>query len=177
MKVFTHGSNLNFQTSAREVYATDLHTLLQPYQPSEGAILFGSISLEKEVIYLHGFVQQITIHPEGEWRVHYQLNEKDEERQLVQPVEQIVLTQEAKFDIIEQEKPHTYQVFYLTFQENEDEEEITYFLAPDEGVTEPLAYVAEFYRHTAEVGRDIDFAVSGCHAFDLNRRLREQRTN
>lgn len=175
MKVFTHGSNLNFQTSAREVYATDLHTLLQPYQPTKRSILLGSISLEKEEIYLHGHVLQMTIQPENEWCVYYRLNETEEERQLRQPVEQIVLTQEAKFDIIEQEQSHTYQVFYLTF--TKEEEEITYFLAPAEGVTEPLAYVAEFYRHTAEVGRDIDFAISGCHAFDLNRRLREQRTN
>lgn len=175
MKVFTHGSNLNFQTSAREVYATDLHTLLQPYRPTDESILLGSISLEKEEIFLHGHIQSMTVQPEGDWRVHYRLVETDEERQLVLPVEQIVLTQEAKFEVIEQENPLVYQVFYLTFSKGE--EEITYFLAPGERVVEPLAYVAEFYRHTAEVGRDIDFAISGCHAFDLNRRLREQRNN
>ena len=173
MKVFTHGSNLNFQTSAREVYATDLHMLLAPYQPAKQPVLVGAISLDKEEIYLYGYGKQMTVQPDDNWCVSYRLPEENSERSLVHPVEEIVLTQEAQFDVIEKGETIRYQVFYLTFRDGE--EEITYFLAPSDTVEQPLAYVAEFYRHTADIGRDVDFAISGCHAYDFNRLLRERR--
>jgi hypothetical protein len=74
----------------------------------------------------------------------------------------LLLSQEACFDILDDQKGRLrYRVIYLTFIEHEGGE-TTYFIADGQGVSNPLACVAEFWQQVYEVGRDVDFNLSGC---------------
>ncbi|SHE79000.1 hypothetical protein SAMN05444392_103156 [Seinonella peptonophila] len=174
MRVFTHGSNVNFQESAREMLLPDLARYIHSFSFDAQANLFGTISLEREEIRVYGHAVAMDIDEQAEqFRFVYQLPETGEKQVLTYLLDHFQISHEAVFDVIENEQSVRYQAVYFTFEHSEEEE--TYFLAATQPVSEPLAYVAEFWRVTEAIGRDIDFAISGCSAFDLNRKLRAER--
>lgn len=175
MKVYTHGSHINFQQSAREIQLKDMVGILHPYLSQEAGCLFGNIMLENEEIYLFGELDEMSVDLQSEkWNISYRQADTEQITYIQYPFERFVLSQEAVFDVIEGEQQVSYSVLFLTFTD-EFAKEKNFFLAPQGVVSEPLAYVAEFWSVSSEVGRDMDFAISGCSASDLNQQLRAQR--
>ncbi len=171
--VFTHGSVVNFQESAREMFPEDLAYLFDTYLSDTDALLFGTIHLERQELHQFGYVQSLHIDPDRQlFRCLYTPMESSETKEIVRSLTELQISHEAHFDVIDQSQGKLrYQVAYVTF-EDDDGEEITYFLADGKRVENPLMYVAAFWEHVSEVGRDVDFSMTGCQAHDLSRKLK-----
>lgn len=163
MKVFTHGSSFNFQESAREMFITDLDQLIHSYQEDTKKIMLGTINLGKGEVHFFGHLQAVYFDEEnGTCELHFNMM-TGEERRVSYSLKALTISHDAVFEVFEEgDQKVTYQVLYVTFQKEEDETETTYFLAKEDVVKEPLAYVAEFWQQVSEVGRDVDFTVAGC---------------
>jgi len=170
MKVFTHGSMVNFQASAREMFAEDLQRLFQERLREHSSILFGTIDLDQEVLNIYGTLIQAEIsEDENRCVFTFSLSDGNEEKFVEQPFEELLISHEARFDILDEEKKQVeYSVLYVSFLSEETGEETTYFFADESGISHPLACVAQFWEQVHEVGRDTDFNVSGCAAHDLS---------
>jgi hypothetical protein len=162
LKVFTHGSVLNFQESAREMFLIDFQGMLKRYQQESDKVLFGTIDLGKEEICVMGHVQEALLNEENA-ACYFRFNRADgDEETLLKDVHSLHLTHDAIFDIVDDEKGTVrYQALFMTFLAEEEE---TYFFAAEEKVKESLAYVIDFWQRVNEVGRDANFSVVGCRA-------------
>ena len=61
MRVFSHGSNVNFHQSTKEMFAPDLNRIIQSFKESTESLLFGSIDVTNEALYVFGRLQKIEI--------------------------------------------------------------------------------------------------------------------
>jgi hypothetical protein len=175
-KVFTHGSMVDFQPSAREMFLPDLEKLMLQMIGQHEAILFGTIDLTKEEITLFGHIKDVKADEEkGSFSFEFLPVEEQESDWISHASEDLLISHEAIFTILdENEREVKYRVLYATFLE-ENGEEITYYMAPDRLVSHPLACVVEFWKKVHEVGRDIDFAESGCTAHEIKNLLKKKR--
>ncbi|MGA8943468.1 MAG: hypothetical protein WB502_12270 [Thermoactinomyces sp.] len=171
MKVFAHGCNINFQESVREMFVPDLKRLFDKAFAEQERLLFGKIYLDKEEIVVYGYLKNIVFSEENnECLFTYQLKDRPGDREERQKLEELHLSHEACFDIVDEKQGTVpYQVLYVTFMEEDSGGETTYFVADDQRVTQPLSCVAEFWQQVCELGRDIDFEMFGCTAHDLNK--------
>jgi len=172
MKVFTHGSNVNFQESAREMVPADLADVLKRYLSESNALLFGTIDLGQEELRQYGYVRAIHI-DEAQFRCIFLPFESKEEREITYAMDELLISHEAHFDVVDQKSGQLrYQVAYVTFEPDDVDQnnEITYFFADAERVENPLMYIATFWEQVHEVGRDTDFAMTGCRAHDLSKK-------
>lgn len=166
MKVFTHGSIYNFQESAREMFISDLEQLIANNQRETTKMLLGTIDIHKEELHLYGTVNELHFDLKNNLCVfRFQLME-GEKREISHSLDELAISHDATFDVLdESDREVRYQVIYLTFRDRESDEETSYFLAGDGGsVQEPLACVMEFWQQVWEIGRGVDFTVSGCRA-------------
>ncbi|MBA4541715.1 MULTISPECIES: hypothetical protein [Thermoactinomyces] len=162
MKVFTHGSNINFACSAREMTGSELERLIHEYQQEYRELLFGKIDLEQSEIYVYGTLEEAVINEDGD-RCRFRYRSEQGEGMEEHPFDQLLLSQEAHFDIIDEKKGRTgYRVLYVTFLEDGEDRETSYFFADANGVSQPLACVAEFWQQVIDIGRDVDFTMTGC---------------
>ncbi|SEM72198.1 hypothetical protein [Lihuaxuella thermophila] len=171
MKVFSHGCVVNFQESTREMFSSDLDRLINNLIRQTDQMLFGTVDLDKQEVRLFGHVQAIRLDEESDrCEMSFTLLEETGAETVVHSIEDLLISHEALFDILDDVKGQvSYRVVYLTFADGEGGGEITYFFADANAVTHPLACVAEFWQQVSEVGRDVDFNLSGCTAHDLNR--------
>ncbi|MBA4601369.1 hypothetical protein [Thermoactinomyces mirandus] len=171
MKVFAHGCNINFQESVREMFVPDLKRLFEKALAESDQLLFGKIDLEKQEIIVYGRLKEI-VFSEGknDFVFTYQLQNCPENKEERQKLEELYLSHEACFDIVDEKRGTIpYRVLYVTFMNENSGDETTYFVADERGGSQPLACVAEFWQQVYELGRDIDFEMFGCTAHDLNR--------
>lgn len=158
MKVFSHGSNVNFQTSTREMFFPDLESLLQDKIRSAQRLILGTINPHKEQLFVYGQLNQVTLTESTNI-----LQTEDEE--LILDPDQFLLSQEAIFTITDETKGQIdVEVLYLTYDKSG--EESIYFLFDEEMVTHPMSCVVQFYEQVKEIGRDVDFSLSGCTAHE-----------
>lgn len=170
MRVFTHGSMVNFQASAREMYASDLHRLLQKRIQQNSSILFGTIDLNHEELKIYGTLIQSEISEENNrCAFTFSLIDQDQEETVKHTYEELLISHEACFDIMDDHKGQVeYNVLYVSFLDEKTGEETTYFFADEHSVTHPLACVAQFWEQVHEVGRNTDFNLTGCIAHEVS---------
>lgn len=167
MKSFTHGMLFNFQEAAREMFARDLTRKLKEYLTEYPQSLFGTIDLETESIYVYGQLRQASVDEEAD-QCQFVYDAIDGQRLETRSYQELMITHEAGFDIVEDEgEPFYYDVLFITFMDEANGKETTYFIADQQRVAQPLAYVGEFWQRVSEVGRDVDFQMSGCGKADL----------
>lgn len=155
MKIWPHGSNINFQVSAREMTFTDFERVMHPFLESE-SVIWGRMKPDKEEIWIYGPATNIEFNT-VEHQLHTQIGEP-----LTLDLSELMISHEAIFDVIDDEKGKvTCSVLYLTIEENT--EEAVYFFVDKNQVTHPLACVVEFWPHVEEIGREMD--LSGCPSF------------
>lgn len=179
MKVFPHGSNVNFQTSTREMFDSHLEQLLQRYIEGK-KILFGTIDVNNDELRIYGYSTSVKINDEtAECQFSYTVYEAPNQiEQITIAFDQLLISHEARFDIVEDDD-HTvsYKVIYVTFEHPETSEETTYFFADEQGVSQPLACVVEFWNQVSEVGRDVDLEATGCTANEFSRLLKQKKNS
>jgi hypothetical protein len=157
MKVFSHGSNVNFQTSTREMFFSDLEVLIQQKKEKSKQLVMGMLKPEQEQLAVYGVLSKIALQED----IHRFEIEEEDPVELDQ--EKFLISQETIFTIEdEREGKIDYQILYLTYEE--DEGELVLFFIDESTVTHPLACVVQFYPHVKEVGRDVDFSLIGCTA-------------
>ncbi len=171
MKVFAHGCNINFQKSVREMFVRDLQRLFDKAFAEHEHLLFGKIDLEKEKIILYGRLENIVFSEErDDCLFTYQLKNNPDKGEERQKLEELYLSHEACFDIVDERRGAIpYRVLYVTFMNEDSGDETTYFVADELAVSQPLACVAEFWQQVCELGREIDFEMFGCTGHDLSK--------
>lgn len=156
MRVFSHGSNVNFQSSSREMFFPDLEKLLNHKLQTAKQLIFGIINPNEEQIMVLGSLAQITL---TEDRHSFEMKEEKVELDH----EQFFLSQEAIFTIQDEQRGQLdVDVLYLTYNQGTGEQ--IYFFIDEETTTYPLSCVVQFYPQVKDVGRDVDFSLSGCTA-------------
>lgn len=173
--VFTHGSNVNFQESAREMFLSDLESLLNQYLQASEKLLLGTINLERQELHQYGYVESFDIDQEQmRFRCVFTPFESSKVREVAHSLTDLQISHEAKFDVIDHKLGKLfYQVAYVTFEDHQGDE-LTYFFADGKRVENPLMYVASFWEKVSEVGRDVDFSMTGCQAHDLAKKLKRK---
>ncbi|MFC7441346.1 hypothetical protein [Laceyella putida] len=167
MKSFTHGMLFNFQEAAREMFARDITRKVGDYLAEHPQSLFGTIDLGSGSIYVYGHLRQASFDEEADrCEFAYHSIEGDRGTETLS-YEELLISHEAGFDIVEDEgAPCYYDVLYVTFMDEATGKETTYFIADEQRVAQPLAYVGEYWQRVSEVGRDVDFQMSGCSKID-----------
>jgi hypothetical protein len=170
MKIFSHGSIVNFQSSAREMFPHDLERLIYHFISDTDSVLVGTIDLEIGEIRVYGRAKSVQFNePLDCVTFAYTFLDKPDLQVVQHAMKELMISHEAMFAILDKGKqPILYRVLYVTFAEEEGEKEVTYFFADEHMVQEPLAHVAEFWQQVTEVGRDVDFRLSGCAAHAWN---------
>jgi hypothetical protein len=166
MKIFSHGCIVNFQPSAREMFPHDLERLICHFLSDTDSVLVGTIDLEVSEIRVYGRAKSVQFNePLDRVTFAYTFLDKPDLHVTQHAMRELVISHEAMFAILDRgEQPIPYRVLYVTFAEEEGGKEVTYFFAGEHTLEEPLAYVAEFWQQVTEVGRDVDFRLSGCAA-------------
>ncbi|SFI99891.1 hypothetical protein [Thermoflavimicrobium dichotomicum] len=174
MRVFSHGCNINFSESTREMFAPDLNKIIQQYIKDSDSVLFGMIHLEEEALYVFGRAQQVVIdEPNNRFAVTYMQMEKPLTENIELPFENLEISHEAIFDVIDEQKGQVqYRVIYVSFWDEGEKKERTYFFADEHLVSNPLECVAAFWEQVTDVGRDVDFNMTGCTAHDRRSHLK-----
>jgi ADP-glucose pyrophosphorylase len=175
MKAITHASVVNFQPSAREMYSHDLDRRINEWIDQKESIFLGTINLEKEEIRLFGRVQKVKIDEEADqFAITFTPMEETNFQTIEHSFEEFFMSHEALFDLVdEQDRKTQNHVMYVTFDDPETKGEITYFFVDEHAPVEPLAIAAEFWQQVSEVGRDIDFNLTGCMAHEMNNMLKQ----
>jgi hypothetical protein len=156
MEVFAHGSNVNFQTSTREMFFTDLEKLIHYQKGQSKRFIMGHLKPAKEQLAVYGPLLKSSLNDS----IHIF---ETEEETIEWKQEQFFISQEAVFTIEDEREGKTnFTVLYLTYEE-EDGESVLFFM-DETAVTHPLACVVQFYDQVKEVGRDVDFSLIGCTA-------------
>ncbi|TCS94942.1 hypothetical protein [Hazenella coriacea] len=179
MKVFPHGSNVNFQTSTREMFDSHLEQLLQRYMEGK-QILFGTIDVNNDELRIYGTATSVRINNENkECEFQYQLNDDSHQSgQISVSFDELLISHEASFDLLDEDHGTVpYKVIYVTFENPETGEETTYFFADEKGVSQPLSCVVEFWSQVSEVGRDVNFELTGCTANEFSRLLKQKKNS
>lgn len=171
--IFTHGSNVNFQESACEMTPKDLDVLLKNYLTYSESLLVGTIHLNKQELYQYGIVQTAEIDPDSnQFHCSFTPIQLSDVQHLSHSMNELVISHEARFDVLVNEQEKTqYQVAFVTFN-NEKAKEITYFFADQQKVENPLEYIIAFWELVSEVGRDVDFSLTGCSAHDFAKKIK-----
>lgn len=178
MKTFGHGSNLNGHVSTIEMTATSFAPRVEAYLQSYKEVLFGKLDFDQSEIYTYGLLKSFEIHEEQD-RVNFMFETmQDQQAQHVtENYQDLYLTQEAVFDLLfpneaEADQEVEYKVLFFTWVDFHSGHEKIYFIAPNNVVPEPLACVVEFWPLVREVGRDVDFQKTGCHANEMKEILK-----
>lgn len=151
----------------------DLEQLLQEYVAQTEQLLIGTIHLSKQELHQFGTVQTIRLNQtDGNFSCSFLPLQSSTVQQITHPLDSLLISHEAHFDVIdEQEETIRYKIAYVTFRDDKDSDEITYFFADGMKVAKPLAYVAAFWEQVSEVGRDVDFSLTGCTAHDFAKKI------
>lgn len=156
MKVFSHGSNVNFQTSAREMFFSDLETLFEQKKEHSKKFVMGLLKPDKEQLVIYGLLTRCNLD-----NTIHKFELEDEVIQWQQ--DDFLLSQEAAFTIEDERQGKVdYEILYLTYEDEEGESVL--FFMDESAVTHPLACVVQFYEQVKDVGRDVDFSLTGCSA-------------
>ncbi len=168
MRVFSHGSNVNFHQSTKEMFAPDLNRIIQSFKESTESLLFGSIDVTNEALYVFGRLQKIEIDESADlFSVSYQQMEDGINDHIERSFADLEISHEAIFDVIDEKKGRVQnRVIYVTFWDEEKNGEITYFFADEHRVSNPLECVVTFWEQVSNVGRDVDFNLTGCAAHE-----------
>jgi hypothetical protein len=155
------------------MFAKDLNEIIRGYIEGKESVLFGTIDLDKEAIYVFGRAQQIDVDEQkNRFAVTYTQMEKPLAEKIEMPFENLEISHEALFDIIDEKQGQVqYRVIYVSFWNEDEKEEMTYFFADEYQVSHPLECVASFWEQVTNVGRDVDFTMTGCSAFDRKSHL------
>ncbi|MBD1371019.1 hypothetical protein IC620_01420 [Hazenella sp. IB182357] len=174
MKVFPHACKINIHRSVREMTADKLQALLNRLLSEQQMTLFGSLDIDKEELRIYGYMQTADINEETDQALFEFITLEDQTRMdIKESFDQLRISHEAHFDIIDEKYGAlSYGVHYLTFENKQDEGETTYFLAETDGVSEPLACVAEFWPKVMELGRDTDFGTGCTSSIDFREQLK-----
>jgi hypothetical protein len=157
MTVFSHGSNVNFQTSTREMFFPDLEELIQQKMQDSSSFVVGMLKPDKEQIAVFGQLQAVSLQTD----VH--TFELVEDEAIVYDQNTFLISQEAVFTIDDERAGQVeYRVLYFTYEV--DGAETVLFFMDESAVTHPLACVVQFYEQVKDVGRDVDFSLVGCTA-------------
>lgn len=161
MKTFSHGSNVNFHESTQEMTPDRLERIFHRWLEETNGLTMGTIHLEKEELRQYG--RAIAVSLDGEQiTITFIPIDETEQQTIHHSLEDLAISHEAVFNIVDEAKGEVRcRVLYLTFDAIDDE--LTYYFV-DETASEPLACVAEFWQQVSEVGRDVDFTLSGCSA-------------
>lgn len=155
VKVFSHGSNVNFQTSAREMFFSDLETLFEQKKEHSKQFVMGLLKPDKEQLLIYGLLTRCNLDDS--------IHKFELEDEVIQwQPDDFLLSQEAAFTIEDERQGKVdYEILYLTYEE---EGESVLFFMDESAVTHPLACVVQFYEQVKDVGRDVDFSLTGCSA-------------
>lgn len=181
MYILTHGSNINFHCSSKEMDFVRLQNFLENKIDETAYLSIGILQPEKERLEILGDLRGIEINESEEeftFQVSY-LDEDDIQRseRIFHSTEDFIISHEAIFDIHDEQRGTiSYAIQYLTFWA-EGGEEVTYFLVDMLGVEHPLACVVQFWDKVKEVGRDVDFKITGCAANEYQEVLKRLRNN
>jgi hypothetical protein len=160
MKVFSHGSNVNFQTSTREMFFPDLERLLQDKIQSADLFVLGMIHPTNEQLEVYGRLTKVSFTDS----VNFFVIEGEEEKPILLDADQLLISQEAIFTIEDEKKGQVdVEVFYLTYKQD-DYTEVVYFAIDESSVTHPMACVVQLFEQVKDVGQDVDFSLTGCTA-------------
>lgn len=181
MKTFGHGSNLNGHISTIEMTATSFVPRVEAYLESSSGALFGKLDFDQSEIYTYGLLKSFEIQ-EKQDRVNFIFETLQDQKMelLTENYQDLYLTHEGVFDLLfpneeEEDQEVEYKVLFFTWVNFKSGEEITYFIAPNNYVPEPLACVAEFWPLVSEIGRDVDFQKTGCHANEMKEILKRAK--
>ncbi|SDY29447.1 hypothetical protein [Thermoactinomyces sp. DSM 45892] len=182
MKTFGYGSNLNGHMSTLEMVADTFIPRVNTYLEMYDEVLIGKLDFDQNKIYQYGLLKSFAINEEED---HVQfsfetLHEKSLQL-LTENYQDLYLTHEGVFDLLFTMDDHKdqqveYKVLFLTWVDFHSGEEKTYFIAPNHIVPEPLACVAEFWPLVSEIGRDVDFQKTGCHANEMKEILKRAKS-
>jgi hypothetical protein len=174
MRVFSHGQNVNFQKSTKEMFAADLNKIILRFMESTESLLFGSIDVANEALYLFGRLQKIEIDESADlFSVSFQQMEDGVVDHLERSFADLEISHEAIFDVIDEKKGRVQsRVIYVTFWDEEKKDEVTYFFIDEHQVSNPLECVVSFWEQVSDVGRDVDFNLTGCAAHDRKRKCK-----
>ncbi|WP_044642241.1 hypothetical protein [Risungbinella massiliensis] len=181
MRILTHGSNINFHCSSKEMDFTKLHAFLESKIDETVHLSIGILQPEKERLEVLGDLRELHINELKEefiFQVSY-LDGEDVQRseRIFHATEDFIISHEAIFDIHDEKNGTvSYAIQYLTFW-GENGEEITYFLVDMLSVEHPLACVVQFWDKVKDVGRDVDFTITGCAANEYQEVLKRLRSN
>lgn len=154
MKIWPHGSNVNFQVSSREMTFTDIQSLFETYF-SQSSLLVGMIDPDKQKIGSYGLLSDWNLEEE---QLRLSL---DDGESVTLPLHHLTISHEAIFDVLdEKEDPLQLKVLYLSLYDSASEQENIYFFISEQQIAHPLAYGAQFWEQVKEIGRDMD--LSGC---------------
>lgn len=178
MKTFGYGSNLNGHISTIEMTATSFVPRVETYLQSSSEVLFGKLDFDQSEIYTYGLLKSFEIREEQD-QVNFTFETLQDQttQHLTENYQDLYLTHEAVFDLLfpieaETDQEVEYKVLFFTWVDFKSGEETTYFIASNDIVPEPLACVAEFWPLVSEVGRDVDFQKTGCHANEMKEILK-----
>jgi len=155
MEVFSHGSNVNFQTSTREMFFSDLEELIQQKKKHSKSFVLGILKPAKEQIAVFGQLEDALLQD----ATHvFEISGEDP---ITFAKNTFFMSQEAIFTIDDERAGQIeYDVLYLTYED--DDEETILFIMDETAVTHSLACVVQFYEQVKDVGRDVDFSLIGC---------------
>lgn len=181
MKVLTHGSNVNFHCSSKEMNFELLHALLLSKKEMSDILGIGILNHEQQQLQLLGDLSDIEIDEEKEIFEFSIIYLDEQENRCVETrrlnTDDFYMSHEAVFDIYDERKGKVaYSVIYLTFWDDNNKE-ITYFLADLKQVEHPLSCVVQFWEKVREVGRDVDFELTGCTANELKEVRKRMKKN
>lgn len=156
MKVFSHGSNVNFQISTREMLSSELERLVHNKINQNQQLVLGVLYPNKEQLEVFGHLIKCSFMDQ------FHSFEIEEEEDTIQPnADQFIISQEAIFTIEDERKGQVeVEVLYFTYEQND--EEMVYFCIDELAATHPMACVVQFYEQVKNVGRDVDFSLTGC---------------
>lgn len=178
MKIFGHGRNHNYHTSTIEMNPEHLVPLVRSYLEPTAPLLFGKLDYDQMEIYTLGHLKEFEVKKDANvLAFSFTLLQEPKTDFIYQSIDELFITNEGIFDLIIQnengeDKQVEYRVLYFTWLDEETGDEATYFFARDEIVPEPLACVGEFWPLVYEVGRDVDFMVTGCQANEMKEILK-----
>lgn len=180
MRIIPHANVVNFQASIREMTAPELERLLKKMMTDESPMMAGALDMEQEAVYVYGTAESFTVDEEQD-RVELTARSGDGELQRrIHPFSRMIISHEMRFDIQVDDPENRvirYPVYYATFEEEEENRELTLFLTPSETVPHPLECVVEFWNQAGEVGRDVVFNGGGCStSSDFSELLKSKRS-
>lgn len=151
----------HFQGVSKETTLEEFANKIHAYANEHSPILFGTIQLNPDALYVYGHLRTIRLHDDRSvWQMKVSHAETGKTMNIEPAYADIVLTHDVAFTVEDDTKGRvTYPVYYLTVAETaQPERQTTYFFASKILVSEPLDCVAQFFVHASPYGRDLDLA-------------------